>query len=102
MMIEPPGQFWSCGIFEIDDGVFVAVEQRIVKLLSSCVRHAGVSKVGGRMELVRHKAAEVCRRRRAIETMVVVQDSNFHQNTGYWETFQLSITSRRPREPTRR
>jgi hypothetical protein len=31
MMIEPPGQFRRVAVFEIDDGVLVAVEQPGVK-----------------------------------------------------------------------
>ena len=39
VMVEPPGQLRRVGIFEIDDGVLVAVEDTVFERLRSFVRH---------------------------------------------------------------
>jgi hypothetical protein len=40
VMVKPPGDARRAGIFEIHDGIFVAVEQRFGKGMSRLVRHS--------------------------------------------------------------
>ena len=82
-MVEPPGQARVRGVLEIDDGVLVAVEQAVGKKLTRRVRHPGVKEFRARVESVFQKAAEKGRRRGAVETMVVIENSDPHVLSGY-------------------
>ena len=80
MMIEPPGQARVGGVLEVHDGVFIAIEQRVLEYLGGFVRHARIGKLCIRMDPVLHKTAEVGRRRSSVETVIVVQDSHQHES----------------------
>jgi hypothetical protein len=79
VMIEPPGQTGRRRVFEVDDRVLIPVEQGRIEPLLSRMRHARVSELGVRVEVTAKKPAEERSRSGAIETMVVIKDSNFHQ-----------------------
>src|SRR5215831_17051099 len=73
VVVKPPRQAGIAGVLEIDDGVFIAVEQVGVEGLGSPVSHARVPELGGRVNRPVNEAAEKCGRGRAIEAMVVVE-----------------------------
>src|ERR1700691_6016454 len=58
MVVEPPSEFGRAGIFEIHDGVFVAVECAVLEGLRGLVRHAGVEEFGGGIDALLVKARE--------------------------------------------
>ena len=72
MMIEPPGEARVVGIFEIHDGVFVAVEQLRSEYLLGPVRHACIAELRIRVNRARDETAEERSRRCPVKTMVVV------------------------------
>src|ERR1051325_8136825 len=78
MVIEPPRQTRIAGVFEIHDGILVAIKQTVLKELGGLMGHAGVVEFGIGMERAADKAAEKCRRRGAVETMIVIENSNVH------------------------
>ena len=45
-MVEPPGNFGRTGVFEIDDGILVAVELIFVEQRPGTVDQAGEDEVG--------------------------------------------------------
>ena len=49
VMVEPPRQQRRAGIFEVHDGVFIAVENPVLKRLRGFVRHPRVQELGSRM-----------------------------------------------------
>ena len=77
-MIEPPGEPWIRRIFEIDYGVFVAVKQAVVEDLRGAVGHAGVDEFGIRVNGAAVEAAEESSGSRAVETVIVIEDSYAH------------------------
>ena len=78
MMIEPPGEVGITRIFEIHNGIFIAIEKLVLEKLRSFMRHAGVHEVRARMKYALHEAAEESRRRRAVEAMIVIKDAYSH------------------------
>ena len=87
MMIEPPGQARIVGVLEIDDGVLVAVEQAVFEELRRLVGHAGVWNSASGWNVPADEAAEEGRRGRAVETMVVIEDSHPHSIEERVKTF---------------
>src|SRR5579875_1086945 len=81
VMIEPPGEARVAGVFEIDDGVFVAIEKGGIEALGCLVNHTGIKEFGVRVDRARDKAAEEGSRGRAIETVVVIQNAFQHEST---------------------
>ena len=75
MMIEPPCQLFVVRVLEIDDGVLVAVEQAVFENLAGPMGHAGIVEPRIGMKRAADEAAEEGRRSRAVETMVVIEDS---------------------------
>ena len=74
-MIEPPRKVRIIRVFEIDNGVFVAVEQAVFEDLAGPVRHAGITKFRVGIDGSADKTAEKCSRRRAVEAVIVIEDS---------------------------
>ena len=72
VMVEPPCQAGVGGVFEVHDGVLIPVEHGRLKQLRGLVRQTGKIELGIGMEFLLDKAAEEGRRRRAVETMVVI------------------------------
>src|ERR1700726_33895 len=71
VVVEPPGEVGRGGIFEIDDGVFVAVEGAVFEGLRGLVRHAGVEEFGGGIDAFAIEARENRGGRCSVETLVV-------------------------------
>src|SRR4051794_17889744 len=78
VMIEPPGELFIIGIFEIHYGIFVAVEEAVLEDLGGAMGHAGVLKLGIRMNSAADEAAEEGGRSRPIKAVIVVEDSKPH------------------------
>jgi len=73
VMIEPPGEARVIGVFEIYDGVFVAIEQIRREDLRGPVGHACIAEFRIRVNRPRDETAEEGSRRCPVETMVVVE-----------------------------
>src|SRR5260370_29036192 len=78
VMVEPPGDLGIGRVLEIDDGVLVASEQAVVEKLRGFVGEARVHELRIRVEGPFKEAAEKGCRRRAVETVVVIEDSYPH------------------------
>ncbi len=77
VMVKPPGHARRARVFEIDDGVFIAVEQGFREGMPRLVRHPREMKLRARPDALPKKAVEDRRRRRAVEASVVKAQSNF-------------------------
>src|SRR6266849_9038882 len=78
VMIEPPGEVGITRIFEIYNGVFVAIEKLVLEKLRSFMRHSGVHEFRAGMKNALHEAAEESRRRCAVEAVIVIKDAYAH------------------------
>src|SRR5262245_34838369 len=78
VVVEPPGDFGTAAVLEVDDGVLIAVKQALIEELGCPVRHARVHELGIGVERALEETAEVRSRGRAIEAMVVIKDSYPH------------------------
>jgi hypothetical protein len=77
-MIEPPRQVGIARIFEIYDGVFIAIEKLVLEKLRRLMRHPGVHEFRAGMKNTLHEAAEESRRRRAVEAVIVIKNAYAH------------------------
>ena len=77
MMVEPPCDLGGTGVFEIDDGIFVPVELGFVEERSGAMQQAGENKVGVFANPLAIKTGEECGGAGSVETLVVVEDSDF-------------------------
>ena len=92
MMIEPPGQPGRRAVFEIEDCVFVAVEQLFFdQLLIRPVSQASVSDLGFRPDLGGEESREDGSGCEAVEAMIVMQDSEFHYVEGPFSLAQKQV-----------
>ena len=78
MMVEPPGDARRGRVFEIDDGVFVAgeivfVEQRAGAMDQPYIFEFGVA------DALPVETRKQRRRTRAVETLIVIEDSYPHK-----------------------
>src|SRR5215472_6689649 len=71
MMVEPPGDFWRIGIFEVHDDVFIAVEDAVFPGLRRAVSHAGKLKFSDLVELLPIKAVKESGGSRAVKAAIV-------------------------------
>jgi|SRR4051812_1477760 hypothetical protein len=76
MVIKPPGNFGRAGIFEIDDGIFVAVKIGFVKKRAGAVQQARVNKFDVIANALGVKTRKKRSRRCAVKTPIVVKDLN--------------------------
>jgi hypothetical protein len=83
VMIEPPSHLGRVGILEIDDDVFVAVEQFVFPRLNCAVCHSSEMKLGIRVEALPIEAVEKCSGSGTVEAAVVEAQSN----SGHERTF---------------
>ena len=91
VVVEPPRQPRVRRIFEIDDGVFVAIEHRVVKQLGGFVGQPREHELCIRMEFIFHKPAEKGRCSSSIEAVIVIKNSDSHSSAGYsWKTIQIA------------
>src|SRR2546425_20821 len=81
VVIEPPGDFGIGAVFEINDGVLVAVEQAFVEELGGAVGQTSVDELGARVKRPIEKTAKVRGRSGSVETVVVIEDPYTHAVT---------------------
>src|SRR5258705_13256613 len=79
VMIKPPGQLLCRRILEIDDRVFVAIQQRQVEKVSRAVQQTSVVNFSFAVNTVRVEAREGCGRGDAVETVAVIKNAKFHK-----------------------
>ena len=77
VMVKPPSDFGRTGVLEIDDGVFVAVEMRFIKQSSRAMQQAGEDEGGVLANALAIETGEESGGTSAVETLVVVEDSDF-------------------------
>lgn len=75
-MVEPPGDFARTRIFEIDDGVFVAIKIGFVEERAGAVQQARVYKINVVADALSVKARKKRSRRCAVKTPIVVENLN--------------------------
>src|SRR5579872_4469330 len=75
-MIEPPGDFGRAGIFEIDDGIFIAIEIGFVEKRTRAMQQARVNKVDVIADAFGIKARKKRSRRCAVKTSIVIKNLN--------------------------
>jgi len=90
VMVEPPGNFGRTGVFEIDDGVFVAVELILIEQSTGAVDEAGEDEIGVAPNALAVKAGKQRRGRGSVKAFVVIENS-YSQ-----EIPQSPTNSRRP------
>src|ERR1700683_4583703 len=78
MMIEPPGEQRRTGIFEIHNGVFVAVENAVFEGLRSFMRHPGLNKLGIGVDSFAVKPGKHSGRSRSVEALIVKTKAKLH------------------------
>jgi len=72
VMIEPPGEARVGGIFKIDDGIFIAIKERVVKKLLGFVSQAGVDELRVTREILFIESAEERSGRGSVEAVIVI------------------------------
>jgi len=78
MMIKPPRQAIRAGIFEIDDRVFVRVEQSRIKQLPCAVHQAAIAKLRLGIDALPVEAREHCRRAGSVKTPIMKTNKDCH------------------------
>ena len=73
VMIEPPRNFRRTRILKVHDGVFVAIELRIVKERSCAMQQAGIYKLRIAPDAFLVETGEQSRRASSVETFVVIE-----------------------------
>jgi hypothetical protein len=71
MVVEPPSHLWRVRVFEIDNGVFIAVKKAWSPGLLRAVRHASEAKFRGGIEFFPIEAVEQSGRGGPIKATVV-------------------------------
>ena len=79
VMIKPPGQFFRGRILEVDDRIFVAVEQREIEKVSRTMQQTAVVDFRFRMNAFFVEAREGCGRGDAVEAVTVIKQTKFHR-----------------------
>src|SRR5271165_543288 len=77
VMVEPPCDLRRTGVLEVDDGIFVTVELGFVKQRPGAMQQAGEDEVGVGANALAIKTGEERRGTGSVETLVVVEDSDF-------------------------
>ena len=83
MMVEPPRDIRVGGVFEIDNGVLVAIEESVGELLAGLMRHPREMKVSAGLNALTEKTIKYRRRCRAVEASVVKTQANFDRFNHY-------------------
>jgi hypothetical protein len=76
MVVEPPGDFWRGGVFEVDDSVLVAAELGLVKQRAGAMDEAAVLVAGTWGDALAMKAREQRRGTGSVKAFVVIEDPN--------------------------
>ena len=79
VMVEPPGEARIAGIFEVYDGVFIAIEQAGIEHLGCLVGHSRVAELSIGVDRPGNEAAEIGSGRCAVKAMVVIQHAFQHE-----------------------
>ena len=79
VMVEPPGELWIGRIFEVDDGIDVAIEHGIGEELVSRMGHTrvGIFCIGVASFL--EETGKKGRASSPVKAVIVVENSYFHQ-----------------------
>src|ERR1043165_4137295 len=80
MMVEPPRQTVRGRVFEINDGVLVAVEHLFVKERARAMQEARGFNIRRRGDARFVEARENRRRGHAVKTVAVIKDAKFHES----------------------
>ena len=78
VMVEPPGDARGSGIFEVDDGVFVARKVGFVEKSTGAMDEAEGFVGGIAIDALAMEAGEEGRGAGSVETFVVIKDADFH------------------------
>src|ERR1700719_4533094 len=78
VMIEPPSDARGSGIFEIDDGVFVAGKVGFVEKSAGAMDEAARFVAGVAIDALAMEAGEEGRGAGSVETFVVIKDADVH------------------------
>ena len=78
MVIEPPCQLVGSAVLEIDDDVFISVEQLFVEKLLSTMKQTGQRELGIGIETPPEEFREHSGRTGAVEATVVIKETYSH------------------------
>jgi hypothetical protein len=81
VVIEPPGDFGRTGIFEVDDGIFVAVKLLLIEQSAGTMEQAGEDEVHIVADSFPIKTGEQGSRASPVKTLVVIKDA--HSQIGF-------------------
>src|SRR5215204_2779960 len=81
-MIEPPGKFFRCSVFEIDYGVLIRIKQREVKQVAWTVQQSGVVDFSFGMNPFFIEARESRCGSDTVEAVTVIQEAKVHLQRG--------------------
>src|ERR1019366_2641638 len=79
MVVEPPRQARIARVFEIHDGVHIAIPKAVLKQLGCLVGHPRIDIFRFRVKGALHEAGEICGGSSAVETMVVIKNAYPHE-----------------------
>jgi hypothetical protein len=79
VVIEPPRHARRAGVFEVDNGIFIAVKERLGKGISRPVGHSRELELGARVNALAEKAVENSRRGCAVKASVMEAQTNFYR-----------------------
>ncbi len=96
MMVEPPRNLRRTGVFEVDDGVLVAVEVGLIKERPRAMQQAGEDKLSVFADALAIKAGEQRGGGSSVETLVVVEDSELSINSPFTQNFPPAQLGQRP------
>src|SRR5579862_331954 len=77
VVIEPPRNLRRTRVFEVDDGVFVAVKMRFVEKRPGAVQQPGINELHIFTDALPIETRKQSRRGSSVETLVMIEDSNF-------------------------
>ncbi len=76
VMVEPPGNFGRAGVFEVDDGVLVAVELLFIEQRSGAMDEAGELELGIAADALAVKAGKQRGGGGSVKAFIVIEDPN--------------------------
>ena len=81
MVVEPPGDARRGGVLEVDDGVLVAGEFRLVEERASTVNQPVIGVSGAGSDALAMEAREERGGAGSVEAFVVIEDADAHEYT---------------------
>src|SRR3954452_7354628 len=76
VMIEPPRNFLRRGVFEVEDGIFVAIKIFFVEQSAGTMHEARVAELHVAFHALSIEPRKDSRRTSAVETLIVIEDPN--------------------------